>query len=198
MILRIFYTALLPLVMLFALPAQAQESIIDEVRFGIVSMNPAFLESSHPEDDQVGLNAEVLFTAFDWDTRGSPEPGFVHSLLTPRFHLGTDISLDDDGTSHAYSGLTWQFDLTRALFLETAFGLSLNNGKEQGARDANGKLYRARYGSNVLFHEQVSLGYRVNDMMNVLLTVSHYSHASVFDDSNRGTSNIAVKTGFQF
>lgn len=198
MIIRIFRSAFLPLAILFALPAQAQDSVIDEVRFGIVSMNPDFLENNHPESEQIGVNAEVLFTAFDWDSRGNPEPGFVHSLLTPRFHLGGDVNFDDDGTSHAYSGLTWQFDLTRALFLETAFGISLNNGKEDGARDANGQLYRARYGSNVLFHEQIGIGYRVNDMMNVLLTVSHYSHAGVFDDANRGTSNIAVKTGFQF
>ena len=182
----------------FAVPrAYAEGAFVDELRFGIVAANPEFLEHDHPEGDQFGVNAEVLFKPFNLDRRAAPSRDLVRTLLSPRLHVGADVNFDEDGTSLVYSGLTWQQDITDQLFVEASFGLSLNNGKENG-RVENRELTRARLGSHVLFREQIALGYRVTETMNVVLSVSHNSHARLFDHANRGLTNISLKTGFRF
>ena len=197
---------------LLSAPAQAQQAgFIDEARFGIAWINPEFIEKDHPELDQFGLNAEVLFTPFDFDFRADPTDGFVRELLTPRFHLGTTVNLDEDGTSTFYGGLTWHHALGERFFVETSLGLSANNGEIDGKYEGletyvapsgrlrtRPKLSRARLGSNVTFRESLSIGYNVTESMNVMLSIAHNSHSRIFDDKNRGLTNIALKTGFKF
>ncbi len=184
----------------FAGPVNAQDrGFIDEFRFGFVSINPSFLDADHPEGDQVGINAEVLFSEFDLDYRAQPTDGFVRDLLTPSLHVGTTVNFDDDGTSTLYSGLTWQTDLGERVFLEGSFGLSVNDGEKNGELNAsNTALKRARLGSNVTFRESVAIGFRATERVNIILSLAHNSHARLFDDKNRGLTNISLKTGFSF
>ncbi len=192
--------AIMAVCAVFAGPVHAQDGgFIDEFRFGFVSINPEFIDADHPENDQAGLNAEVLFTEFDLDYRAMPTDGFVRDLLTPSLHVGTTVNLDSDGTSTLYGGLTWQTDLGERMFLETSFGLSANNGKRDGELDVtNTRLARARLGSNITFRESIAIGFRATERVNVILSLAHNSHAGLFDDKNRGLTNISLKTGFAF
>lgn len=178
--------------------AFAQDGIIDEVRFGGAWAQPYVLDADHPERSQTALNAEVLFAAFNFDRRVGADGDFLNAVLTPRLHLGATANLSNRGTSYTYAGLTWQFGLTERLFIETSFGLSVNNGKRDGQLDANGELIRARLGSNVTFRESVALGFHLTENVTMLLQLDHNSHARLMDDKNRGLTGAHVKFGYKF
>ncbi|WP_198008760.1 acyloxyacyl hydrolase [Ahrensia sp. R2A130] len=179
----------------FAAPASANDFGLDEARFGGTWAQPDWLDANHAEDDQFGINAELLFRPINIDLFGVADgetEGFLYSIMNPRAHLGGMVNFDDDGTSYGYAGLTWQFGLTEALFLEGGFGLALNNGEERPSAT------RAGLGSAITFRESIALGVNVTENITALIQLEHLSHAEVFDDQNRGLSNISARIGYKF
>ena len=156
-------------------------SWLSEVRIGAFAHDPA-----SPEKGSADLNAEILFAR-----PFSPDNAFLRYLV-PRPHLGATANFAGR-TSQIYAGGTWTFDLTRSFFVEGAFGGSLNNG------DASVRVRKARnaIGSNVLFHEAASLGYRVTPNWSVIGTVEHSSNAG-FRSQNRGLTNFGIRIGYGF
>ena len=74
----------------FAASAQADDSIIDEVRVGLLNHEMTLFRSDSQEDG-VDVNVEVLFDSPEWlDWIGAPRP-----------HLGATIATHDDATSFA-------------------------------------------------------------------------------------------------
>lgn len=182
------------LVWLISSNVQAQQ--IDEVRFGGTWAQPSWLEKDHPEDEQFGVGAELFFSPVNIDFLALFEGQsnfFLDGLLNPRPHVGVMANFADDGTSYAYTGLTWQYELGSTFFLETGFGFGVHNGeKESITRE------RARLGSQVLFHESLGLGANISEDMTLVLAVEHLSHASLFDSNNRGLSNVSLRLGKKF
>lgn len=172
-------------------PARA-DGFIDQVRFGGAWANPEFVDTRHVEADQVAVAGEVLFRPLEPGYTDGIEPGFLRSLLTPRPHLGLFGNLSDNGTDFVYAGLTWHYDLGSVVFLETSFGLALNNGSR------NGSPNRAALGSNITFRESIGIGFNLTDRVDAIVVLEHLSHAELFDERNRGLTHLGVKVGYSF
>jgi hypothetical protein len=132
------------------------------------------------------FNVELLFTPPDadlWRIIGNPRP-----------HLGATVNLGGL-ESMAYAGLTWHLPIfDTPFFIEGGLGGALTNGANSGA------VYPARsLGCNLLFHEQVSIGYQFSENANIMLTGEHASHAGLCPNpDNRGLTNVGVRVGFTF
>ncbi|MAN63870.1 MAG: acyloxyacyl hydrolase [Parvibaculum sp.] len=160
--------------------AQANDSIIDEVRVGLLNHEISLLRSATQEDG-VDVNAEVLFNEIVWlDWAGSPRP-----------HVGATIATRDDATSFIYTGLTWDYNFWGPLFVEGSFGFALHDG-QTGISKVRNEL-----GCTWNFHESASLGYDVTEAHRVMLTFEHISNASLCSE-NEGLSNLGVRYGYKF
>ncbi|MEM1039445.1 MAG: acyloxyacyl hydrolase [Pseudomonadota bacterium] len=182
--------------------AESATGYIDELRFGGTSLDFAFEKSfDYYVYHREGLNAEVLFNEISFGPAADYEPGsFFHSLLTPRPHLGATVSLDSEGTSSLYAGLTWHQELGSIFFIEGSFGAAIHNGKMdeyEPIPGQPGKVYRG-LGSPVLFRESIAIGASITENLNVIVQLSHMSHAGLAGEANAGQTDLAVKLGWEF
>ncbi len=166
--------------------SEANNLGISEIRGGVMAhsfdepgpTSPSY-DLSHIQD----LNLEVLFQPL-------PTASWFPGMVRP--NVGATI--DFGGLeSQAYAGLSWKLPvLSSPLFVEAGFGGSINNGIRDGA------LAPARdVGCNVLFHEQLSVGYDISDNADIMLTGEHSSSANLCTP-NRGLSNIGIRFGWKF
>ena len=136
-----------------------------------------------PERGSVDFNGEFLF--------GSPGRVYTgYEALIPRIHLGTTVNFAGK-TSHVYSGFTWTFDLTSALFIEGSFGGSVNNGVRLPTTGRNAM------GCPVTFRESASAGLRLTRDWSLVATVEHMSNAGLCVE-NRGLTNAGLRLGYTF
>tara|TARA_R110000824_G_scaffold118960_2_gene271493 strand:+ start:112564 stop:113100 length:537 start_codon:yes stop_codon:yes gene_type:complete len=164
----------------FNAPVLAGDSFIDEVRVGLYDHDSDLLrdriETSDPD-----VNIELLFKS----------PSWLQWMAQPRINLGANINTGD-GTSIAYTGLVWNYDFTETLFIEGGFGGAIHNGETDiQTRDSR------NYGCRVMFHENVSLGYRITPNSSVMLTMDHMSNAGLCDN-NPGLTDVGVRYGYKF
>lgn len=160
--------------------AQADGSIINEVRVGVLNHEMSLLRDSSDEDG-VDINVEVLFDPIEW----------LEWMGEPRAHIGATIATHDDSTSFVYTGLVWDWNFWGPAFVEGAFGVALHDG-ETGQSTVSNEL-----GCAWNFHESASLGYDLNETNRVMLTFEHISNASLCSE-NEGISNIGVRYGVRF
>lgn len=163
-------------------PALAADNLVDEVRVGLYDHNSSLFATRH-ETSRPDINGEVLFKSPDW----------LSWAFAPRPAIGANINTGG-GTSIAYAGLAWTFDVTPALFVEGSFGGAIHNGETSGP--TNGRR-RINYGCRFMFHENASLGYRLDDQSSLMLTIDHMSNASLCSP-NPGLTGIGVRYGFKF
>lgn len=160
--------------------AQADDSIVDEVRIGLLNHEMSLLRDSSQEDG-VDVNIEVLFDSPEW----------LEWIGAPRPHVGATIATHDSATSFAYTGLVWDYNFWGPLFIEGAFGVAIHDGEVDKSTDRN------ELGCRLNFHESASLGYNVNESNRVMLTAEHISNASLCSE-NEGLTNIGVRYGYKF
>lgn len=176
---RVVPVLILTLVLCAWTPALAEGDIVSEVRGGVYVHDIELW--SFEREDGVDVNAEVLFTS----------PDFLDGIFAPRPHLG--ITANTSGyTSHAYAGLTWEFDLTDEYFLDASLGGSVHSGE----LDTDDREYKS-LGSRVLFRLGAALGYRLTDHVNVSLQYEHMSNAYLADP-NEGMDNVGLRLGYVF
>ncbi len=154
----------------------------DEMRLGILA---ADLEPGGASDDAVAVNAEFLTSKISGEY-GDP---FLNAFLTPRFHLGAIFSAGK-GVNQGYAGLTWDYRLTDAIFLETSFGAAVHDGKTQAHNPDS-------YGCTAQFRESLSVGVEVTEQINLIATVDHMSNAGLCDE-NQGVTNAGVRLGYRW
>ena len=161
--------------------AQAQDAFNRyELRGGVFAHDPV-----SPEKGSADINAEMLSPRL-------PINAGSWQILVPRLHLGSTINTAGK-TSHGYTGLTWDYDLTKTLFVEASFGGDLNNGKT-GNTLVQG---RNAMGCSAAFRESGSLGYRFSSNLSLLATIEHASNAG-FCERNRGLTNMGLRLGYSF
>lgn len=164
-------------------PAQGP---VSEIRGGLYAHS---VDEKAPDGSQFNFsrlndaNIEVLFAPLptaEWF------PGMVRPNLGATINFG---GLE----SQVYGGLSWKLPLFHTpLFVEAGFGGSINNGATSGA------VYPARdLGCNLLFHEQLSVGYDLTPNMDIMFTAEHSSSAN-FCEPNRGLSNAGIRIGWKF
>ena len=176
----IFATVAVSSACAFSLPALAGDGIIDEARIGIYDHNSNLAATRH-ETNNPDINAELLFKS----------PAWLQWMAKPRINLGANINTGN-GTSIAYTGLVWDYNFTDAFFIEGGFGGAIHNGET--SRQTASKL---NMGCRVMFHENISLGYRVTNNSSVMLTVDHMSNASLCS-SNPGLTDVGIRHGYTF
>jgi hypothetical protein len=152
---------------------------IDETRLGVFATN---LEDSEYDDGPIVINGELLFGRVGYDYA---EP-WKQFLFNPRPHIGFSVNPHDDGVSQVYAGFTWDYNLTKTLFFEGAFGGTLHNGDD------------AAYGCNTLFHESASLGLKLTERLRLVGTIEHSSHAGLCGDQNKGLTNAGLRLGYKW
>lgn len=157
--------------------------LFDEIRGGLFS-----LKSKREEDGALALNGELLSARIS----SNVDNVFLHFLLTPRLHIGTNINISSE-TSWAYTGLTWTLDLTDWFFVEGTFGGGIHDGKLEPPVQGNKSLL----GTRILFRESVSIGFRMNDQLSFMLTAEHLSNADI-SKYNNGINAIGGRIGYVF
>ena len=156
-------------------------SVIDEVRFGLMATD---LEGGQNDGNDYTINGEVLFHALDGGHYESPA---LDIFFHPRPHIGVNYS--PGGVSQVYAGLTWDYDLTDKLFLETSFGAAVHDGPTGETSDS--------YGCTWNFRELAGIGFKLSDHLSLIAAVGHMSNAG-FCDQNQGLTNAGVRLGYRW
>lgn len=174
---------------LFLLPAQAiaadqtdaaATEILSEIRVGALRHDAGVIVGQR-EQDAVDANLELLFAS----------PGFLKYVWSPRPHLGVTANASGD-TSQAYLGLTWDIDLFGNLFFELGLGASVHNGEKD-----TGDPARRNLGCRWLFHESVSLGYRISEHHDISVMLDHASNNDRCEE-NEGIHSLGIRWGYRF
>lgn len=160
--------------------AHADDKWIDEVRIGLYDHNSNLAASRH-ETSNPDINAEVLFASPDW----------LSWAFAPRPQLGANINTGS-GTSIAYAGLAWDFNIVSGLFIEGSFGGAVHDGRTD--HQTSNKL---DLGCRAMFHENASVGWHFDDRSSLMVTVDHMSNASLCD-ANPGLTDVGVRYGYSF
>jgi lipid A 3-O-deacylase len=166
--------------------AIAQQTIVNEVKVGILAHDVGFLGDSIEAGPDV--NFEMLFTP----------PSFLHVIGSPRPDIGATINTAGN-TSDAYAGLTWGIKLLQSLFpwdhgvyLNGSLGGAVNDGYVNNAPPDHKIL-----GSPVLFHLSTELGYQVTQTVSVSAYLEHMSNADLATH-NAGITSAGARLGFKF
>jgi len=171
--------AVVVLILLTASVVCAEDKIVSEVRGGVYAHDVSFW-SFHREDG-ADINGEVLFVS----------PDFLEAVWSPRPHVGVTVNMNGN-TSHAYGGLTWEYDLPADFFVDLNLGLSANNGYRNTNKDDRKSL-----GSPVLFRVGGALGYNLTEKVNISIQYEHMSNAYICNP-NEGMDNVGVRLGYRF
>lgn len=153
-----------------------------EVRLGVFAHDPW----SPEKGTGVDVNGEVL------SPRLFRTGHATFDLFVPRAHLGGTANFGG-GTSQAYAGLTWTFDLTQQVFIEASLGGAVHNGKTGSVPVPDHNAL----GCSPLFRESASLGYRFTANWSVMASVEHLSNAGLCSN-NRGLTNAGLRLGYSF
>ncbi|WP_346892428.1 acyloxyacyl hydrolase [uncultured Roseibium sp.] len=138
-------------------------------------------------ENGVDINAEVLFR---WAALDFTIPGLgTNGMLRP--HIGGNLNVSGD-TSMVYAGYTLTLDLTDWMYIEGSFGGMAHNGNTSKTTSNSLAL-----GCNVMFRESGSLGFRINERVNVSAMIEHSSNNG-YCSSNNGLTNAGVRLGYAF
>ncbi len=164
------------------LPAtEATDSIFSEIRIGWLAHDIDAV--SFNREDGSNINAELLFTPLPLE--------IFHKIGSPRPHLGTSINSHGD-TSQIYAGFTWQWKLPNRFFIEAMFGGAFHDGNTDLETSD-----RKALGSKVLFRLGTSLGYHINEHINISILFDHISNAYLKEE-NEGMDNLGIRIGYRF
>ncbi len=178
-------------------PARAQDSIISDLRLGVLAHDIPILGEQH--EHGADLNGEILFASpVPADALGDIDPEY-RWLLRPQPHVGIEVNTVGD-TSQVYLGLTWTVNLDNggvlwpdhAVFLGIGFGPALNNGEIRGRSNDHLSL-----GGHILFHPSLEVGYRVTPRVAVSVYLDHSSNGG-FDRYNDGNNDVGLRVGLAF
>jgi lipid A 3-O-deacylase len=167
--------------------AARADGLFSEVRLGVYEHDASVF--GHQKESGVDFNGELLFQPFDF-------------LWSPRLAIGGMVNSDGE-TDQAYAGLTWTWDFVHGLFrdgdglyAELTLGGGWNNGLIN-VTDPVLSQERKSLGSNVLFREDLDLGYRINPVWSIAVSYNHISNADLAV-RNEGLNDIGVRVGMRF
>lgn len=178
------------------IPAVAQ---VAEVRAGIGAHDIGVIGTVPVREQAVVVNAEIVFD----------EPDFLKWALSPQPYINGSLNLGGS-TSYAGAGLLWRQNIGKRFYGDFGFGLVVHDGTldifdeidassliMQGGFDAFfnelGFLRenRLEYGSRVLFREQLTLGYKLDNKWALEGYFEHLSHGGLLSDGENEGSDAA-------
>jgi lipid A 3-O-deacylase len=158
-------------------------SLIQEVRFGAYTHNPA-----HDEGAPVDLSVETLSSPLPLAVTSNP---YVNWFITPKIALGAMVNTGGK-TSYVFGGFNWRIPIWKMLFFEGEFGGAVNNSPEWHEPG------RVDMGCTATFRESGGFGLQLNPNWDVIVNVEHISHASLCSKQNPGITNFGVRVGYKF
>jgi lipid A 3-O-deacylase len=170
--------------------ARADGGFLDELRLGVYEHDASVLghQKEHGED----IGGELLFTS----------PSLLEIIWSPRPVIGVLVNTAGQ-TDQAYGGLTWTWDFLHnvlmngdGFYVEGTLGGGVNNGKIN-VTDPYESQHEKSLGSNVLFREDIDLGYRFTPRWSVAISYNHISDADLAF-RNEGLNDIGVRVGMKF
>ena len=155
---------------------------VSEVRFGVMRNDIHGNHLKYRHEKGYNFSGEILFPEFTG--------GIWEYLFNPKLHMGGAVNVGGY-TSHVYTGLTW-FIRMGPFVIEPTFGFDANNAEHH-------KKYKKRQclGSNIMFRESISFGYKISKCWTGYLMIDHVSHAHIFHP-NPGLSTIGIRFGYAF
>ena len=175
----VFALALIIGMLIAVSPALAEDSVFSEVRGGVYVHDIDFW--SFDREDGSDVNGELLFVS----------PDFLDGVWSPRPHVGVTVNTAGN-TSHAYTGLTWEYGIFGDFFVDGSLGLSVHNGHlDTDNHD------RKSLGSPVLFRIGAALGYNLTEKINLSIQYEHMSNAYLANE-NEGMDNVGLRLGYRF
>ncbi len=163
-----------------SVPALAA-GLVDELKIGVLAHDvPDLWSGFQAEPDSVDINVEALL---------SPSVNFAGGTLQPA--LGASINTAGS-TSKGYLDARWQYETASGLFFGLGVGAAIHDGQIK-LDDWD----RKAFGSRVLFHIPVEIGYRFDAHNSVSAYFEHISNAyTVFP--NEGMDRLGVRYGYRF
>lgn len=146
----------------------------------------------------VDVSGEVVFVSPVPQSWSADLPSWIRWALHPQPTVGVQISTAGQ-TDQLYAGLSWTAGLAGdvlaprdSLFISVFGGGSGNDGDLDHPTHG-----RAALGSNLMFREAITIGYRDASGWEVFGTASHTSNAGLAD-RNQGLSSVGLGVGFAF
>ena len=192
-----------------ATPAMAQ---VSEVRIGISEFDERTLKiplsAQRASENSAAVNFEILF--------GTPK--HLKWALSPKPYVGGTLNLEGK-TSFGGTGLLWRQRVNEKFYCDFAFGLVVHTGTKDirlgrpiseaewvnGQGQARVDLFNGRFdseikfGSRVLFREQIALGYSIGDDWSGELFLEHLSNAMLLSSQrNDGANNLGFRAVRKF
>ena len=180
------------------IPAFAQ---VAEVRAGVTAhdLGWTIINADGDEEKSVAFNAEIIFE----------EPEFLKWALSPQPYIGGTLNLEGN-TSYGGAGLLWRQNLGKTFYGDFAFGLVIHDGIldiddiDAKAGDDDDKFFdllfnRNRYGSRVLFRQQLTVGLNLSEEWAVEGFVEHISHGGLLSNGpNEGSDAAGFRVNRKF
>ena len=166
-------------------PAWADDVPISEIRVGVAAHDTGLGGVSREEG--VAINGVVFF---DNLPRINSAPNWLAFLLAPRPHVGGSINTSGD-TSYGFVGATWDFNITDLWFVDISLGGAVHSGNIN-----EGDPMRQDLGCRVLFREELSVGFRITERVNISANIEHISNAGLCS-INDGLTNAGGRLGIR-
>lgn len=168
--------AALPVLMLAATPAQA-----DEVFVGFYA---------HDVDTPLNLRGLGEGSDFQLGWRGDRMRALA-AIGSPSPYAF--VGLNTSGETHyAAAGISWK--IGRTVYVRPGIGLAVHTGPVDPDRPEP----REAFGSRILFEPELALGVQVSDRVSVEAGIVHMSHATLLSGHNPGIDNIGVRLNYRF
>lgn len=165
-------------------PVGMRGGFLSEARFGVFALDP-FPENA---EQSATIHAELVFQ------RPFTPADLFASYFVPRPHLGGGLSLE--GTSYAFAGLTWSFDIAPNLFVEASIGGALQETRA-AAYTASEVRDGVAAGCGPSLRESASLGYRITEQWSFVASVERLSNNGLCDTPTSMT-NFGARLGYSF
>jgi hypothetical protein len=178
--------ALIVVVLLGGVPAQAQFNVLPEIRAG-VSVRGVDADTDLLTPERIGdANVELLFAAPDlnaWSVIGELRP-----------HLGATISFRDQ-PSYGYAGLSWTFQApVLPVFVEASLGGVVHTtlfSAPEGDPSRN-------FGCGISLRAAGSVGLNLPAGTSLIATLEHLPDFGTCGTPERANTNLGVRLGLRF
>ncbi|HLQ84593.1 MAG TPA: acyloxyacyl hydrolase [Salinisphaeraceae bacterium] len=159
----------------------ARAASIEAIRFGV--LDHATRVTSSGVENGIDLNFELLF---------APAILPFHVPGSPYVNLGTSFNGAGHNTDQIYTGLVWEWNMTKRIFARFGGGLALHNGQ----RYYDSPQQRA-FGQRVLFRASFELGRRFGRHHALAIVYDHISNGPM-GGPNEGLDNLGLRYSYRF
>lgn len=174
---------------------------VKEVRAGatVHDLGWTIINGDGDEEKSIAFNAEIIFE----------EPEFLKWAFSPQTYIGGTLNVEGN-TSYGGAGLLWRQNLGDKFYGDFAFGVVVHDGildrddVRARAGDDDDKFFdllfnRNRYGSRVLFRQQLTVGLNLSDEWAAEGFVEHISHGGLLSNGpNEGSDAAGLRVNRKF